>query len=167
MNFFDPQQWEFWKTIGVAVGCGAVVGLERQVRGKPSGLRTSILVCLGTMLFVKLGISVAGTGGDPGRVLGQIVTGIGFLGAGVMFIHGSEVYGVTSASVIWVLAAIGAAVGFGYFSAALSLSLLTVVILAGIEVLETGVAWLSRGVHSRKNHDEKNKPDGSGPLKDL
>jgi len=166
MTFFDPFQFEFWETVGVAVSCGLIIGFERQLRGKPSGLRTSILVCLGTTLFVKLGTLVTGNGGDPARVLGQIVTGIGFLGAGVMFIHGSEVYGVTSASVIWILAAIGSAVGFGYFKAALSLSLLVVLLLTVIELLETSVECLVQGVHSRR-HGDKNKPNGSGTLKDL
>jgi len=157
MAFFDPLQIEFWQTVGVAVGCGAIVGFERQLRGKPAGIRTSILVCLGTTLFVKLGAMSSVDGGDPARVLGQIVTGIGFLGAGVMFTQGGTVLGVTTASVIWVLAAIGAVVGFGFFRGALALSLLIVAILAGLDMLETSVGWLARGVHSRRQVGKNKK----------
>jgi putative Mg2+ transporter-C (MgtC) family protein len=158
MSFFEPIQLEFWKTVGVAVCCGAIVGFERQLRGKPAGIRTSVLVCLGTTLFVKLGALSSGDGGDPARVLGQIMTGVGFLGAGVMFTQGGAVLGVTTASVIWVLAAIGAIVGFGYFRGAVSLSLLIVALLAGIDMLETSVGWLARGVHERRYRGDKEEP---------
>ena len=154
MNFFDPLQVEFWRTIGVAVCCGAIVGFERQVRGKPAGVRTSILICLGTAVFIRLGASIAGEGAAPTRVLGQIVTGVGFLGAGVMFTHGGTVLGVTTAAVIWILAAIGVVIGFGHFWAALLLSVITVTILAGVDWLESSVGWLTRGAHTRKRDDD-------------
>ncbi|MGH0029314.1 MAG: MgtC/SapB family protein [Myxococcota bacterium] len=150
MGHFDPLACEFWATVGVAVLCGGIVGLERQVRGKPAGVRTSILVCLGTSVFIHLGSSIAGDGSDPTRVLGQLVTGIGFLGAGVMFSREGVVTGVTTAAVIWVLAAIGAAIGLGHFGGALALSGVTVAILIGVELLESSVQWLTRGVHRRE-----------------
>ncbi len=149
MDCFDPFARGFWVTIGVAVLCGAIVGLERQLRGKPAGVRTSILVCLGTSVFIHLGSTVAGPGSDPTRVLGQLVTGVGFLGAGVMFSREGVVTGVTTAAVIWVLAAIGAAIGVGQFAGALALSGVTVAILIGIEALESSVKRLTRGVHKR------------------
>lgn len=159
MNFFDPLQVEFWSTVGVAVCCGAIVGFERQLRGKPSGIRTSILVCMGTTLFVKLGILISADGGDPTRVLSQIISGIGFLGAGVMFKYGGTVLGVTTASVIWTLAAIGAVVGFGYFKGAIALSLLVVTLLTGIDILETSVGWFACGVHYRRKKVKKKVDD--------
>ena len=110
MDYFDPFASEFWVTVSAAVLCGGIVGLERQLRGKPAGVRTSILVCLGTAVFIHLGATQSGPGTDPTRVLGQLVTGIGFLGAGVMFSREGVVSGVTTAAVIWVLAAIGAAI---------------------------------------------------------
>ena len=85
MDYFDPLARPFWTVVGVAIVCGGVVGFERQVRGKPAGVRTSILVCLGTSVFIHLGAAVVGPGSDATRVLGQLVTGGGFLGAGVMF----------------------------------------------------------------------------------
>lgn len=100
MDYFDPFGRPFWTVAGVAVLCGAIVGLERQLRGKPAGVRTSILVCLGTAIYVRLGSALAADGTDPTRVLGQLVTGIGFLGAGVMFSNQGTVTGVTTAAVI-------------------------------------------------------------------
>jgi putative Mg2+ transporter-C (MgtC) family protein len=150
LDYFDPFDWAFWTVIGVALLCGGIVGLERQVRGKPAGVRTSILVCLGTAVFIHLGTAISGEGSDPTRVLGQLVTGIGFLGAGVMFAHQGVVTGVTTAAVIWVLAAIGAAIGLGRYEGALALALVTVAVLVGIELLESSVKWLTRGVHERE-----------------
>jgi putative Mg2+ transporter-C (MgtC) family protein len=150
LGLFDPFGREFWVTIGVAVLCGGIVGLERQLRGKPAGVRTSILVCLGTSVFIHLGSSISGAGSDPTRVLGQLVTGIGFLGAGVMFSREGVVTGVTTAAVIWVLAAIGAAIGLGRFEGAIALSGVTVAVLIGVEFLESSAKWLTRGVHRRE-----------------
>ena len=150
MDYFDPFASEFWVTVSAAVLCGGIVGLERQLRGKPAGVRTSILVCLGTAVFIHLGATQSGPGTDPTRVLGQLVTGIGFLGAGVMFSREGVVSGVTTAAVIWVLAAIGAAIGLGLFTGALALSLVTVVTLVGVEMLESSVKFLTRGVHKRE-----------------
>jgi putative Mg2+ transporter-C (MgtC) family protein len=149
MEYFDPTSRAFWATVGTAVLCGTVVGLERQLRGKPAGVRTSILVCLSTAVFIHLGHSIPVTGSDPTRVLGQLVTGVGFLGAGVMFSREGAVVGVTTAAVIWVLAAIGAAIGLGRFAGAITLSFVTVIVLVGIGLLESSVRALKRGVHER------------------
>ena len=136
-------------TIGVAVLCGTIVGLERQIRGKAAGVRTSILVCMGTTVFIALGTAITGPGSDPTRVFSQLATGVGFLGAGVMLAHQGVVTGVTTAAVIWVLAGIGAAIGLGHHEGAVALSLVTVLVLVGIEALESSVRSLARGVHNR------------------
>ena len=149
LSSFDPFERQFWDVIVVAVLCGGIVGLERQFRGKAAGVRTSILIVLGTSIFINLGTSLSGVDSDPTRVLGQLVTGIGFLGAGVMFSREGVVNGVTTAAVIWMLAAIGVAVGLGHHVAALALSLVAVAVLIGVELLESSVRWLTRGVHSR------------------
>ena len=150
MDYFDPLARTFWVTVGVALLCGGIVGFERQLRGKPAGVRTSILVCLGTSVFIHLGSAVSGVGSDPTRVLGQLVTGIGFLGAGVMFSRQGAITGVTTAAVIWMLAAIGAAIGLGRYAGAIALAVVTVGVLVGIELLESSVRWLTRGVHRRE-----------------
>jgi putative Mg2+ transporter-C (MgtC) family protein len=152
MEGFDPLRFGFWIPVLVSVACGAVVGLERQLHGKPAGIRTSILICLGTAVFVRLGVLLLGgsAAADPTRVLGQVVTGIGFLGAGVILTQGRMVKGVTSAAAVWVLAGIGAAVGFGFHKGAVALSLATVAVLVGVEFLERGFSGLRKGVHSRE-----------------
>jgi putative Mg2+ transporter-C (MgtC) family protein len=151
MDYFDPLGRAFWTVIGYAILCGGIVGLERQFRGKPAGVRTSILVCLGTSVFIHLGTAIPGAGADPTRVLGQLVTGIGFLGAGVMFSNQGVVSGVTTAAVIWILAAIGAAIGLGRYAGALALAIVTVALLVGIHFLESGIKQLTRGVHRQED----------------
>jgi putative Mg2+ transporter-C (MgtC) family protein len=153
----DPSQVDFWVGVCVAGICGAVIGVERQLRGKPAGIRTSILICLGTMVFVRLGSLVSCDSGDPTRVLGQVVTGVGFIGAGVMLAREGLVRGVTSAAVIWTLAAIGALVGFGRYAAALVLAVLVLVVLSGVQLLEQAVRHLRRGDYAGET--ETDGPD--------
>src|SRR5688500_4350974 len=107
MDPLSPESTTFWRRLGPAVLCGGHIGLERQIRGNAAGIRTSILICVGTQFFVALGASFGGARVDPTRVLGQVVTGIGFLGGGVILARGPNVVGVASSAVIWVLAAIG------------------------------------------------------------
>ncbi|HEX7337695.1 MAG TPA: MgtC/SapB family protein [Gemmatimonadales bacterium] len=133
----DPDSPVFWFRLGTAIFCGGIIGLERQLRGKAAGIRTSILICLGTELFVTLGASFGGERVDPTRVLGQVVTGIGFLGGGVILAREGLVVGVTSAAVIWVLAALGSLIGMGHLAAAVILTLVTVGLLLGVELLES------------------------------
>jgi putative Mg2+ transporter-C (MgtC) family protein len=145
-----------WAGIGTAILCGGLVGFERQIRGKPAGMRTSILICLGTQVFVELGASFTAAALDPTRVLGQVVTGIGFLGAGVILARGGVVTGVTTAAVVWLLAAIGCTIGFGHYGAAIVLAVLTVGILNGIELLEASFRRLRSGVHGgERNHRDE------------
>ncbi|MGA1797106.1 MAG: MgtC/SapB family protein [bacterium] len=145
----NPITATFWILIGVSALCGGIIGFERQIRGKPAGIRTSILICVGTSVFVHLSTAFRGPTVDPTRVLGQVVTGIGFLGAGVIIAREGLVKGVTSAAVIWVLAGIGATIGFGYFSAAIALSAFTVAVLTGVQLLENSIRRLRSGVHAR------------------
>lgn len=133
-----PLSGEFWLSLGMAVLCGALLGVERESHHKPAGLRTCIFVCLGSMLFIKLGILVADETADPTRVLGQVVTGVGFIGAGVILGGRSSVRGVTTAAVIWMLAALGAMIAFGHLAAALVVSMVCVVLLIGLERLSKG-----------------------------
>jgi putative Mg2+ transporter-C (MgtC) family protein len=125
-----------WIGIGVSALCGGILGLERQVRGKPTGMRTSILICLGAFVFVRLAAGLQGQALDPSRVVGQIATGVGFLGAGVILARGGALKGVTSAAVIWVLAGIGATIGLERYGAAIALAVSTLLILTGIEFAE-------------------------------
>jgi putative Mg2+ transporter-C (MgtC) family protein len=146
----DPQSAEFWLRLGTAIFCGGIIGLERQLRGKAAGIRTSILICLGTELFVGLGSSFGGERVDPTRVLAQVVTGIGFLGGGVILAREGSIIGVTSAAVIWVLAALGSLIGLGHLVAAIVLTVLTVGLLIGVELLESVFRRLREGATERE-----------------
>jgi len=140
---------DFWFRLGTAVLCGGAVGLERQLRGKAAGIRTSILICLGTAIFVALGDSFPAARTDPSRVLGQVITGIGFLGAGVILARQGRILGVTSAAVIWMLAALGSLIGLGRLRTAMVLTLATLGVLLGVEALETAWERLRRGSAER------------------
>ncbi|WP_323846293.1 MgtC/SapB family protein [Microbulbifer magnicolonia] len=137
-----------WSGVVTAMLCAGAIGLERQFRGKPVGIRTSILIVLGTYAFTALAVSIGG-GADRARVLGQIITGIGFLGAGVMLARDGVVVGVTSAATIWVQAAIGTLIGFGAPGTAMTLAMLVIFVLLGVDVLENYSSLLTRGVHAR------------------
>ena len=104
-----------------------------------------MLICLSTQVFVRLGVSPRRCWYGPIRVLGQVVTGVGFLGAGVILARGGAITGVTSAAVVWVLAAIGSTVGLGRPAEALALAVLTVAILTGVRILESTFKHLRHG----------------------
>lgn len=141
----------FWIKLLLSIVCGSIVGIERQIKGKPSGIRTSIFICLGTNIFISLGCVNKGANVDITRVLGQVVTGIGFLGAGVIISREGLVLGITSAAVIWILAGIGAMIGFGYFNEAIILSVVTLLILLGIGLIEDKFPSLRGGLYSKSN----------------
>ena len=146
----DPEAREFWQHLGTAILCGGIIGIERQLRGKAAGIRTSILICLGTAIFVSLGASLAPETADPTRVLAQVVSGIGFLGGGVILARKGLVTGVTSAAVIWILAALGAMIGLGHLRATMVLTLATLGILLGVELLEGAFRKLRQGATDRE-----------------
>lgn len=106
----------------VATICGIAVGLDREMKNKAAGIRTHVLICVGVAIFTLVGTSF-GKEADPTRVIGQIITGIGFLGAGVIFKHNDRIVGITSAAFIWFIAAIGVLCGLGYLLSAIILTL--------------------------------------------
>lgn len=140
-----------WQELVTALACGFIIGLERQLRGKPAGIRTSILIILGTYVFIAASMSVNTQMTDPSRIIGQVITGVGFLGAGVMLTRDGMVLGVTSAATIWVLAAIGVCIGIGLDLVAIKLSVLVVFVLIGIDLLENSSSAMRRGVHRTYN----------------
>jgi len=125
-----------WRLL-LSAGLGAVIGLEREYRRKPAGLRTNILIAIGSALFTILSISMTASTGDPSRVAGQIVTGIGFLGGGAILRNRDTVHGMTTAATIWVNAAIGVACGIGQYELATVSTALTLVVLVVLPPIET------------------------------
>jgi putative Mg2+ transporter-C (MgtC) family protein len=120
----------------VALVCGGVIGFERQKREKPAGLRTLILVCMGSAAFTMAGYAFTTSTGDSGRVAAQIVTGIGFLGAGVILHSRDNISGATTAATIWVTASVGMLAGAGYAGGAVGLTILVRFVLGGVAAYE-------------------------------
>jgi putative Mg2+ transporter-C (MgtC) family protein len=117
-----------WRLL-LAAGLGAAIGCEREYRSKPSGLRTHILITLGSALFTTLSIAIGRDGGAPDYISAQVVSGIGFLGGGAIFRGGTTIHGMTTAATIWVNAAIGMAAGAGEFAMAAITTVVTLVVL--------------------------------------
>jgi putative Mg2+ transporter-C (MgtC) family protein len=121
----------------IAVLVGGGIGLERELKGKPAGLRTNILICVGSALLMDLGMGIGEShGADPGRIAAQVVTGIGFLGAGTILHTRGQITGLTSAATIWVVAAIGLTIGAGYFVEALGTTVAVMIVLIGLGWVE-------------------------------
>lgn len=130
------MQLELILRLCLAAALGGMVGIEREMSGKPAGFRTNLLICLGAALVTELSRTIALEVGsttvfrsDPGRIAAQIVSGIGFLGAGTIMQSRGAVTGLTTAATLWVVAAIGMAVGAGAYVSALVASLLVILAL--------------------------------------
>ncbi|AAR35305.1 MgtC/SapB family protein [Geobacter sulfurreducens] len=134
---------------------GALIGLERELHGRPAGFRTHLLVSLGACLFVVTSIEfhrlyantsgVGSIGADPGRVAAQVVAGIGFLGAGAIIREGTSIRGLTTAACLWVAAAIGLSCGIGLFAISL---FVTAISLAALLLLKRVEGLLSRDTYT-------------------
>ena len=134
------SQTIFWRLL-LSFIVGAIIGLEREAHRQPAGLRTHILICMGATLIMLLSIFVPQTfqnfqNGDPGRIAAQVVSGIGFLGAGAIMKYGVNVKGLTTAASIWVVAALGLTIGAGmYFGALIGTAILLVALIA-LDIIE-------------------------------
>jgi len=147
----------------LAVVLGGIIGFEREIAGKPAGLRTNILICIGAALLMdvstRIGLIDGHRVGDPARIAAQIVSGVGFLGAGTIMQSQGMVTGLTSAATIWVVAAIGMTVGAGYYIEGIGAGLLVTFVLAGLGGLEHWVRRarrvVSATVRTRVGTDEE------------
>jgi putative Mg2+ transporter-C (MgtC) family protein len=119
----------------LAVIFGSVIGLERELHNHPAGFRTHILVCTGSALFTLVSVNSFGNS-DPSRVAAQIVSGIGFLGAGTILREGATIRGLTTAASLWSVAGVGMAIGTGYYMGAILTTVLMVVVLFFFSSLE-------------------------------
>lgn len=145
MDWFDPTWIETMRLgllgrLALAAVLGGIVGLERELSGKPAGLRTNMLICVGATLLMDISQAVANSAtvgpADPGRIAAQVVSGIGFIGAGTILVERGSVVGLTTAATLWVVAAIGLAVGAHAYVEALgttALVALTLIFLGRIE----------------------------------
>jgi len=140
---------------GVAALCGALIGLERERKGKPAGFRTNILICVGASIYMCAGLLLVNAGGmfgDPARIAAQVVTGIGFLGAGAIIQSGGRVTGLTTAATIWVVAGIGLVSGAGFPITAVVAAVMVMLTLVVLGVVE------QRYLDPRASDDDQNPP---------
>ena len=136
--------------------CGGIIGLERELSGKPAGLRTNILICLGSAMLMDLSVHLGllgiaesqGRTGDPARLAAQVVSGIGFLGAGTIMQARGSVVGLTTAATIWVVAAIGLVLGAGFYFEGLASTLTVAAVLTGLGRFEKRLLSARRAVNA-------------------
>ncbi len=121
--------WELLARLLLAIVVGGAIGAERESRDKPAGFRTMTLICLGSALFTTFSATLTEDFGDPSRIAAQIVTGVGFLGAGAIIREAPRVSGLTTAATIWIAAALGMGVGAGEWGIALTAAAFTVLVL--------------------------------------
>src|SRR3989337_1315813 len=118
----------------ISLAIGTVIGLEREYRSKAAGLRTMIMICFGSTMFTEISIVIGGS--SPDRIASTIITGIGFLGAGVIFKDGLSINGITTATTIWIAAALGMAVGAGQYFIAMIGSVVVLIVLSLFENIQ-------------------------------
>jgi len=119
-------------SILLATFLGAAIGLERELSGKSAGLRTNLLICLGAAIFTIISRRMLVAEGSTARIAAQIVTGVGFLGAGALIQDRRGVHGLTTAATIWLVASIGMACGAGFHDLAVVSTLIAIIVLAGL-----------------------------------
>ncbi|MFZ0033838.1 MAG: MgtC/SapB family protein [Sedimentisphaerales bacterium] len=120
----------------LAVCCGVAIGIERQLKHKPAGLRTNILICLGAAVFTIISERMAGDKDSITRIAAQIVTGVGFLGAGAVIQDRGGIHGLTTAATIWLVASVGMACGAKLYLLAVISTFIAIVVLVGLGQLE-------------------------------
>lgn len=144
MNF--NMDMELGLRLLISFGIGTAIGLEREYRSKAAGLRTMIMICVGSTIFTELSITMGGA--TPDRIASTIVTGVGFLGAGVIFKDGMTITGITTATAIWISAALGMAVGAGEYFIAIVSSFVVLVVLIAFEKLQ----WIVERTHQSRTY---------------
>jgi putative Mg2+ transporter-C (MgtC) family protein len=150
------EELDMLAKLGLATLLGGLIGLEREMHSQPAGLRTHMVVCLGSCLVMLVSIymwKLDPAKADPGRIAAQVVTGIGFLGAGAIMRFGMSVKGLTTAACLWTAAAIGLAVGAGYWkagAAATGFTLFAIFVFDRVEkAFITGRAYRRFVVHAK------------------
>lgn len=142
-------------SIILATLLGAGIGLERELSGKAAGLRTNLLICLGASVFTIISREmVIGTDGSVARIAAQVVTGVGFLGAGAIIQDRRGVHGLTTAATIWLVASIGMACGARFYRLAIVASLIAILALIGLGQLAKPLERYTSKKKSRRTSDE-------------
>jgi putative Mg2+ transporter-C (MgtC) family protein len=160
--------WEMMQFLGpkilAAILCGGLIGLERELKNKAAGIKTNMLICVGSTLFTATSIMIAHQGvgthdpGDPTRIAAQIVSGIGFLGGGAILQSKEQIMGLTTAASIWLVAAIGVWVGMGELPVALTVTVIMLFVMVSVTFFENRFLGRKRlfklTVHLREKSDD-------------
>lgn len=146
---YDRSMEEILIKILLAVILGGALGMERQYHDKPAGYATNCLICVGAMLFTILSEYMGAAGGDPGRIAAQVVTGVGFIGAGSILRDGNKISGLTTAAGVWLVAAIGMTIGYGQY-------LLAMMTASAILIFQLGARRTIKLVEKLKHYDTIN-----------
>jgi putative Mg2+ transporter-C (MgtC) family protein len=134
-----PEHWAGVCLVTVSIICGLMVGAEREAKQKAAGIRTVTLICVGSTIFTLASILLADDHDDRTRIAAQVVTGVGFLGAGAIIRHRGTIIGLTTGATIWTVAAVGVLVGGGYAAAGLVLTVVIVLMLVVVGRIERQV----------------------------
>ena len=146
-------------SIVLAVVFGAAIGLEREMSGKAAGLRTNVLICLGAAVFTVISRQMGfAANASTTRIAAQIVTGVGFLGAGAIIVDRGGVHGLTTAATIWLVASIGMACGAGFYTLAVISTFIAILVLLGLGLLEKPLARYGRKHKPGSFPGEQNEP---------
>ncbi len=131
--------WEIIRRVLLSAAIGGIIGAERELRHKSAGFRTNILIAMGAAIFTIVSVELASNTTDPTRVAAQIVTGIGFLGAGAIMRNDKEIHGLTTAATVWVNAALAVAAGGGLYDVAILGGAITMIVLLILAPIEAAV----------------------------
>lgn len=150
--------------VAIALLVGTLVGIEREYRGKLAGIKTNALICAASALFTAASLLMSQYGSpipvpnaDVTRIVAQIVSGIGFLGAGAIFKSSSKVQGLTTAAVIWSVAALGILVGYGVFLASIAITIVFIVFLSLVAYMERRLFRVHGGLHGQGTPEDPNR----------
>lgn len=149
---------ELTDSLGIilAVILGSIIGMEREINKKAAGLRTNVLICLGAAIFTIISRKFGSAQADSTtRIAAQIVTGIGFLGAGAIIQDRGGVHGMTTAASVWLVASIGMACGAQFYSLAIISTVLAIAVLLGLKYLTKKIERFYKNKHFKKDLDDQ------------
>ena len=149
LDYVNYEELKELIALVVAVVLGGAIGLERELNGKPAGLRTNILICIGSAEFTIMAPHLSASPEAVTRIIAGVVTGVGFLGAGALIQEGKGIHGLTTAASIWLVTSIGIACGAQLYLLAITITVLALIVLLGMHPL---THMISRRAKERKNN---------------
>ncbi len=148
LQYLSTLPFHCFVLLGMAALCGSIIGLERELKGKAAGIRTNAMICMGATLYMLFSEIIMtqhpGMSTDYTRIGGQVVVGMGFIGAGAIIQSQGHIIGLTTAATLWVVAAIGLIIGSGYPLVGLIITFFVIVLLVGVGKLESWILFAGK-----------------------